>query len=93
MSTRRPPTTRVVVKRGTPWFSACFSPQTKLLQRAPGGLLVSLFGTSVLLDERHIAIKGQLLPMEPFDQDLLDERPPIQTSKTFSGAFTKSTTS
>ncbi len=27
--------------------------------------------------ERHIAIKGQLLPLEPFDRDLLDERPPM----------------
>ena len=30
--------------------------------------------TSFLLDEGHIPIKGQLLPMEPFNGHLFDER-------------------
>ena len=52
----------------------CSSPQSKLLERAPRGRLSSLFRTGFLFDEGHIPIEGQLLPMEPFNGHLLDER-------------------
>ena len=52
----------------------CSGPQSQLLERAPGDLLTSPFGASFLLDESHVAIKGQFSPVQTFDGNLLDER-------------------
>src|SRR2546425_918905 len=52
----------------------CSGPQSQLLERAPGERHASPFGTSFLLHERHVAIKGQFCPMQTLDGKLLDER-------------------
>ena len=38
-------------------------PQSQLLERAPRDRHASPFGTSFLLHERHVALKGQFCPM------------------------------
>jgi hypothetical protein len=44
-------------------------PQAKLLEGTPGHLLVLLFGASFLHDQGHIAIKGELLPLQPASEE------------------------
>src|SRR5256714_7458845 len=52
-------------------------PQSQLLERAPRDRHASPFGTSFLLHERHVALKGQFCPVQTLDGKLLDERSPV----------------
>jgi hypothetical protein len=49
-------------------------PQAKLAQGTSAHLLSSLLRARLLLDQRHIPLKGEHFSIQPFDGNLLDQR-------------------